>query len=173
MTALKKIEEWQVSRKLDTGWDQWVSLRNHLEELFEGIGFGSLIAKHLSHQYCDMIKEEWTNGGSPEPSIEDIVDSRCDKIVFAVGDLLKLGYTPELCLLETYQEINSRKQSPVQAHRWNNGGYVPGEKWQKDISQEPSTLYVAKYDQCLRCEDDNIKAELEELREDLLQQVSP
>lgn len=64
------------------------------------------------------------------------VDAYCDIIVFAAGAIHKLGYQPELSLQETVKEISSRR-----------GSIDPSTgKWEKDRSQDPSTLYTANYD---------------------------
>lgn len=63
------------------------------------------------------------------------VDALCDIIVVATGALWKLGYEPDLALKQTIKEITSRKGSFNQATG----------KWQKDVNQDPSTLYKANY----------------------------
>ena len=63
------------------------------------------------------------------------IDAYCDILVFAAGAIHKLGYQPELSLQETVKEISSRR-----------GGIDPSTgKWEKDRSQDPSTLYTANY----------------------------
>ena len=65
----------------------------------------------------------------------EMVDGLCDVIVVAVGAIYKLGYYPDAALLETVREISSRKGAINQ----ETG------KWQKDLNQDPSTLYKADY----------------------------
>lgn len=68
-------------------------------------------------------------------TIHDLLDSMADIIVVATGTIHKLGYNPDLVLAETIKEITSRQ-----------GSIDPSTgKWQKDINQNPSTLYKANY----------------------------
>lgn len=72
---------------------------------------------------------------SAQENEHEMVDGLCDVIVVAVGAIYKLGYYPDAALLETVKEISSRK------------GAIDQEtgKWQKDLNQDPSTLYKADY----------------------------
>lgn len=79
---------------------------------------------------------------------DEIVDALSDIIVIATGELTKLKYNPELVLKQTVKEISSRQQDPEQAKAWAAGNKQPGEKWKKDKSQDPSTLYTADYSTC-------------------------
>lgn len=79
---------------------------------------------------------------------DEIVDALSDIIVIATGELTKLKYNPELVLKQTVKEISSRQQDPEQAKAWAAGNRQPGEKWNKDKSQDPSTLYTADYSTC-------------------------
>lgn len=65
----------------------------------------------------------------------EMLDALCDIIVVAAGAIYKMGYHPELALKETVKEITSRKGSFNEEIG----------KWQKDINQDPSTLYKADY----------------------------
>lgn len=78
----------------------------------------------------------------------EIVDAISDIAVIAIGELTKLKYNPELVLKQTVKEISSRQQDPEQAKAWAAGNKQPGEKWKKDKSQDPSTLYTADYSTC-------------------------
>lgn len=80
--------------------------------------------------------------------ITEIVDALSDIIVIATGELTKLKYNPELVLKQTVKEISSRQQDPEQAKAWAADNRQPGEKWNKDKSQDPSTLYTADYSTC-------------------------
>lgn len=64
------------------------------------------------------------------------VDDFCDIIVVCAGAIYQQGYNPELAMMETVKEISSRQGSidPTTG------------KWEKDRSQDPSTLYTANYD---------------------------
>ena len=96
-------------------------LREELQELVDGIAIGNT---------------------------DEIVDALSDIIVIATGELTKLKYNPELVLKQTVKEISSRQQDPEQAKAWAAGNKQPGEKWNKDKSQDPSTLYTADYSTC-------------------------
>ena len=96
-------------------------LREELQELIDGITIGNT---------------------------DEIVDALSDIIVIATGELTKLKYNPELVLKQTVKEISSRQQDPEQAKAWAAGNRQPGEKWKKDKSQDPSTLYTADYSTC-------------------------
>jgi hypothetical protein len=73
--------------------------------------------------------------GAAEEKENDMVDSLCSIMVAATGALDKLGYKPEIALLELVKEISSCKGSidPISG------------KWHKDMNQYPPTLYVADY----------------------------
>ena len=58
--------------------------------------------------------------------------------------LKTMGYNPALTLQETFYEIDSRVQDPIQ-HRV---GRKPNEKWQKWKAQPKETLYKAQYNKC-------------------------
>ena len=70
--------------------------------------------------------------------VDQMVDAYCDLIVLATGAIHKLGYDPTDAMAETLLEINSRK------------GFINTTtgKWEKDKSQDPSTLYKANYTTC-------------------------
>ena len=135
---LNGIIEWQKTRHLDEGgYNPQQSAYNFLEELAEGSGYPTIACKVIAKE----LSREFTQGAP----FEEIVDSRCDLIVFAIGDLLKLGVNPIDALEETLKEISSRQQDPEQKTRWDSGGRLEGEKWQKDRLQDPSSLYKACY----------------------------
>lgn len=56
----------------------------------------------------------------------------------------KLNYDYKDCMLETIKEISSREQDPKQAELWKKEG--PTGKWMKNLNQDKSTLYKAKYE---------------------------
>ena len=64
-------------------------------------------------------------------------------ILFSV--MFNMGYNPYKCMIETFKEISSRKQDPVQAEEWKVK--VSG-KWMKDKNQDPATIYKADYESC-------------------------
>ena len=63
------------------------------------------------------------------------VDALCDIIVFSIGALYKKGYDVSIAMEETLKEITSRQ-----------GEINPTTgKWEKDVNQDPNTLYKADY----------------------------
>lgn len=76
------------------------------------------------------------------------IDALLDICVVAIGEVAKLGYNAELCLKQTVKEISSRRQDPKQKAQWELATKQPGEKWQKDKSQDPDTMYKADYSTC-------------------------
>jgi hypothetical protein len=49
---------------------------------------------------------------------------------------------------ECLREISSRKQDTNQKLKWEAQDGSLGEKWQKDLNQNPDTLYKADYKKC-------------------------
>ena len=86
--------------------------------------------------------------GFTKTDTHEMVNALADIIVTAAGELVKLGFNPELCLKQTVKEISSRLQCPEQAARWAMNNKQPGEKWLKNPSQPQSTLYAADYSTC-------------------------
>jgi hypothetical protein len=68
-------------------------------------------------------------------TIDEQIDALCDLIVLATGGIHKLNYKPNQAMEETIKEISSRQGSIDPATG----------KWEKDRSQDPSTLYTANY----------------------------
>ena len=85
-----------------------------------------------------LIHREYEEFLSSILNDRDPVDDLCDLIVVAAGALHKLGYDPDKAMNETYKEISSRKGEIS-----TNTG-----KWEKDTTQDPSTLYKANYALC-------------------------
>lgn len=81
-----------------------------------------------------MLKEEFQEFVNAD-SEHMLVDALCDLIVVSTGALYKLGYSPEDAIKETLKEINSR----------NGLLNLETGKWEKDLNQDPSTLYKANY----------------------------
>ena len=86
--------------------------------------------------------------GFVKADTHEMIDALADLIVIAAGEMVKLGFNPELCLKQTVKEISSREQCPDQAASWATGDRMPGEKWLKNPEQDPTTLYSADYSTC-------------------------
>ena len=91
--------------------------------------------------------DEFSEGFS-KADTHEMVDALADIIVIAAGELVKLGFNPELCLKQTVKEIYSREQCPEQAKRWAMNNKQPGEKWLKNPTQPKSELHIADYSTC-------------------------
>ena len=86
--------------------------------------------------------------GFAKADTHEMVDALADLIVIAAGEMVKLGFNPELCLKQTVKEIACREQDPAQAIAWAKGNKELGEKWLKNSNQDPSTIYSADYSTC-------------------------
>ena len=86
--------------------------------------------------------------GFVKADTHEMIDALADLIVIAAGEMVKLGFNPELCLKQTVKEISSREQCPDQAASWATGDRMPGEKWLKNPEQDPATIYSADYSTC-------------------------
>ena len=86
--------------------------------------------------------------GFVKADTHEMLDALADLIVIAAGEMVKLGFNPELCLKQTVKEITCREQDPEQAIAWAAGKKELGEKWLKDPKQDPSTIYTADYSTC-------------------------
>lgn len=98
----------------------------------------------------DKLNEELVEfeDGFDRADTHEMIDALADIIVIAAGEMVKLGFNPELCLKQTVKEITCREQDPEQAIAWAAGNKELGEKWLKDPKQDPSTIYTADYSTC-------------------------
>lgn len=164
--ALAKIQEIILDWNLQRGhlsYNASAEIDNYKEEIEEGV-----LAKELFDEaLTDDEKCKYMQG---------YVDSFCDRYVFGTGFLAKsyinnqpiegqlleyyqeftkipntvkeLGFDFVKCMDECLKEISSRKQDPDQKLKWEAQGGSLGEKWQKDLNQNPDTLYKADYKKC-------------------------
>ena len=146
-TAIEEIVRFNTDRKLEKNkYDVLNAHANIIEELMESIGLDvpkknreklkreiEVFVTNLKQN--DIIEQKYRDATeTPEP---EIADAYCDVIVFAIGELLKLGLNPELALLETAKEINSRT------------GKMENGKFEKDLSNgAKSNWYKADYNKC-------------------------
>lgn len=164
--ALAKIQErildWNFQRG-HLSYDASAEIDNYKEEIEEGALAKELFDEALlDDEKCKFIQE--------------YIDSYCDRYVFGTGFLAKsyinnqplegqlleyyqeftkipnivkeLGFDFVKCMDECLKEISSRKQDPDQKLKWEAQGGSLGEKWQKDLNQNPDTLYKADYKKC-------------------------
>ena len=161
--TLAKIQErilnWNVQRG-HLSYNTSTEIDNYKEEIEEGI-----LAKEL---FDEVLTDD-----EKCKYMQEYVDSFCDRYVFGTGFLAKsyinnqpiegqlleyyqefvkipnivkeLGFDFVKCMDECLKEISSRKQDPNQKLKWEVQGGSLGEKWQKDLSQNPDTLYKADY----------------------------
>ena len=139
MNAISEIVRFQVDRELDRKeYDSYNEHVNIVEELIESVGFDVPKDKREKLKlrwigFVESLYRDSTITGTTL-SVNCQVDAYCDVIVFAVGALMKLGVNPELALLETAKEINSREGKMI------NG------KFEKDLSDEAKAKwYKADY----------------------------
>ena len=75
--------------------------------------------------------------------IHEQIDACGDIITFATNQIHLLGYDVDAVMKEICKEISSRNQDPAQAARdWSE------EKWEKDRSQDSTTLYKSDFSRC-------------------------
>ena len=142
MDGLTSIMKFQIDRGLDKQQYSGANEQtNILEEILEARGLkiskenrGDLMDEF--DEFAEMLEERQIASRMPNLMEHEMVDAYNDVIVFAVGSIMKLGHNPKLTLKEVAKEINSRKGSMV------NG------KFEKDLNQDPATLYLADYTTC-------------------------
>lgn len=117
MNALQELERFQTDRLLHKNpFDLRIATMNILEELLEAHGVGDnkerTMVRILYSTLFEMVEEAkqglYTDCTYSKPTVEDQVDAFCDIQVFAGGEIGKLGYSNEQCLIEVGKEINSR-----------------------------------------------------------------
>jgi len=87
--------------------------------------------------------------GIKNNDINEAIDGANDTIVVLGGFITQHGYNPELTLKQVVKEIKSRNQSKEQYDRWKKDPKLQDvEKWEKDKTQDPATLYKADFSTC-------------------------
>ena len=144
--VINEIRNWGISKGIDTmKQNKRVFVANIIEELLEGINVkDDDITQWLTNS---MIMHEDLIDKVTE---EDYIDSLGDIVVFAITEMTKYGYEPNLVMKEVLKEISSSRQDPKQAVRWHAEGKGDGEKWKKWKDQHPDTLYKANFKTCKR-----------------------
>ena len=98
--------------------------------------------------FVPMIQEELQEytDASLDSDEHGMVDALADIMVFTANELALMGYDLDLVMKQVVKHISSRQQDPAQAHIWDTHG--PSGKWEKDSSQDPSTIYEPDYSVC-------------------------
>lgn len=143
-TAIDEVKRFVTDRKLqEHDFDGEAYIMNIMEEIFEMLGVADNNERFMARNATAMVlagvqavKDGLTPSGIhfKEPGENDLIDALCDIEVFSMDANIKLGYDPELALLETAKEVNSRE-----------GEFVNG-KFQKFKTQEAmAKWYKADY----------------------------
>jgi len=146
MSAIDEIKRFATDRAIDKMDHSYLNYATSVfEELCEGLGYDvpkenrKALRANIESFVSTLEKDAVILRNSSEPFYCDVVDSICDIAVFSVTELQKLNIDPELALLETSKEINSR-----------SGTLVNG-KFEKDLSDEARALwYKADYESILK-----------------------
>jgi len=133
ITAISELVRFQNDRGLtNQEFKLGDELTNILEEVIETRGLKSKDARRRA----EVMSNEIMRIG--EESIEtDIVDAFADIITFAIGSLNKIGYDPELVLVEVGKEVNSR-----------TGDMINGKFIKHETEEAKSGWYKANYEKC-------------------------
>lgn len=101
-----------------------------------------------SGEIVKMLQEE-VNEVEVEVLLKDTNETLAelsDIIIIATNEISLMGYDSEKVVSEKIAAISSRNQCPIQKEVWDN--WQPAGKWNKDRTQDKSTLYVANYEGC-------------------------
>lgn len=101
---------------------------------------------HSTNDYIANIVEELgeLREGSKNNDVHEVIDALADVAVFSITEMTKLGYDPELVMLEVHREISSRTGA------WNE----EQGKWVKFTTDEAKAKwYKANYAECLMKEE--------------------
>jgi len=143
--SIKEIMRFQTERELDK--KPYSSLNEHMniaEEMLESIGIdvpkeNRMILQSILMEMATTMRtlDKRNEMQARMHNDSDRVDAYADIIVFAIGAIMKLGYSPEKVLVEVAREINSREGEMI------NG------KFEKFLDEESKTKwYKADYKQC-------------------------
>ncbi len=143
--VLNEMIRFQTDRLLDKqDFNIEVATKNILEELMEAHGIVDTSKekknerKEVLYRALVSIVNEvkmFERENFVEPTEEMIVDAFCDICEFAIGEPLKLGYDPIICLDEMQKEINSRE------------GHIINGKFEKDRTKSAmKKWYYASYE---------------------------
>lgn len=138
--AFNGVKKFQKDRLLDIQpFNVDVATTNILEELLELNGYNvpkdnRALLRNRFNEFMAKCVEDTISTKNTKNSEFLVEDALCDIQVFAIGELMKLGQSPELALLETSKEINSRV------------GHIVDGKFQKSITLENmKNWYTADY----------------------------
>lgn len=132
---------WLKERNITEPQGYKVYFTNIIEELLEPL-YPKDTVKALTQTIVEDYYKEPDNG----LDVDAIVDAQNDIRVFSIHDLELMGYNSDETLAETYKEIGSREQCPIQKDAWAKAGAFG--KWQKWKDQPKETLYKATFKGC-------------------------
>ncbi len=117
MTINERIVKWNKERHLtENGIDIFNETCFIIEELLElQTPLKSVEARLVAEDLANDIKEI---AAGYEPNEEQMVDALGDIVVFAVGAMAKLGYTPDAVMHEVLREIESRVGKEDETGKW-------------------------------------------------------
>ena len=121
-----------------------------------------VLTENCIQQTHPLVTDYQRTGFSDEPTKAQLLaqyvgtepDDDLD-VLYAIADLLELelldlGVVVDLAMKQCVKHISCRVQDPIQAARWQADPSLIGtEKWQKDRSQDPATIFQPDYRLCL------------------------
>ena len=136
MTNNEKLRVWLSNRNI-TEPNTKVYVANVIEELLEIYFKNKRLIKFL--QFLIMIIFSIKKPISRLNTLDAIQDIQ----VFSINQTELMGYNNDIALSEVIKEVSSREQCPNQKEQWLKYGAIG--KWQKNRSQNKSTLYQADF----------------------------
>lgn len=138
---VENLSKWRDERNVHTP-NHKQYFMNVLEELLE-----DMYDKEDIQYAVQSITDAWYLD-DVKIDINQTIDKMCDISVFTINEIENNGYDYCKSMDETFKEINSRKQDPIQKMLWDRTS--PQGKWKKDSNQDKTTLYKARYNECKR-----------------------
>ena len=147
MDYINNLEIWRQKRNIVKP-NTRVFVANIVEELLEVIYTDKEQIKSCQKSIMKEFFPEELFKNIPE---HRIVDSICDIKVFGCNELENMDYCTKIAMNETVKEVSSREQDPTQKQDWDLNG--PNGKWQKNLNQNPTTLYTADFNKAKKSND--------------------
>lgn len=106
--AVDRVANWQEERGLSKiDFNRKDEFTNLLEEIFEAMGYKKEGDKDIPRNMASHYVDAWLmHVRSPDDEI--IVDGLFYLIVYSIGAMMKLGYSPSIVFQEGLKEIDSR-----------------------------------------------------------------